>query len=156
MGPDVICFLCSRGTSRAAAAVRWEELAGSRPLGALTRTLVLKKTRCESSPSRPLYMSDWGLMEGWLERNSFLAADGHSQIKNLKPGVICVPLLFVCFIGRVAAGRGWWRTIHNGVLFVKENNSPLTLALISQTCYWQVNLTLKVMRNSMFSKKKVK
>lgn len=48
-------------------------------------------------PFQALYMSDWGLMEGWLERNSFLAADGHSQITDLKPGVICVPRALCLF-----------------------------------------------------------
>lgn len=95
MDPNVIFFFRSRGTSGAVEVGGDGERKGRCP-----ELWCWRKSNANPPFSGLLFMSDWELMEGWLEKNSFLAADGHSQITDLTPGVICA-YGEICFTGRV-------------------------------------------------------
>lgn len=113
----------------------WQRRRRKRPVtaacsGRCPETLVLKSSVLASLPVF-FYMSDWALMESWLEKTHFwlLMATVRLQIWSL--GLSELMMRFACFLGRVAL---WEERMENNsirviFLLLQQNTSPLGLTL---------------------------
>jgi hypothetical protein len=121
---------------------RWRRnCSGSCLLGALSRTLVLKSSALPPLPVF-LYMSDWGLMESWLEKTHFWLLMATVRLHVWSLGLSVLLMRFVCFVGRVALWEEMEGNNTSGLLFFFLATKQPSSNFESQVCYWKVTLRL--------------